>query len=259
VAAVPSDPIPAIFAKTNTTFLEAKPHGIEFTYPDSGNMATLVNRVLRGGEYPFLNLPGYAPRLVIDIGANVGAAAVYFAVRYPSAEVHCYEPSSHNLAFLARNSAELPRIHCHPFGLHDRELAIDLFLGASQSMQCSVVASVETGGQTERVTLRRARTELAAIGLAGGAAVLKLDTEGCELPILRDLGDLLGGVDLIYVEYHSEADRRAIDGLLADRFMLATANAHYPHRGLNLYVAETLAATFPALHALRLEATPPTP
>jgi FkbM family methyltransferase len=255
---VPSDPVPAIFAKANTTYLDAKPRPIPFTYPDSGNMAGLVTRVLSGEEYPFLNLPGYAPRLVIDLGANVGASAVFFALHYPGAEVHCYEPSSHNVAFLERNAAQLPHIHCHPFGVHDHEIAIDLFLGASQSMQCSVFANVETGSETERVTLRRARPALVEIGLGGaGGAVLKLDTEGCEVPILRDLGDLLNAIDLIYVEYHSEGDRRAIDALLAERFMLAAATARYPHRGLNLYVAETLAAAFPALHSLRMETVTP--
>jgi hypothetical protein len=125
-------------------------------------------------------------------------------------------------------------------------------------MQCSVFSSVETGSETERVTLRRARPALVEIGLGGaGGAVLKLDTEGCEVPILRDLGELLNAIDLIYVEYHSEADRRAIDALLAERFMLATATARYPHRGLNLYVAETLAAAFPALHSLRMDTAAP--
>lgn len=250
---MPSDPIPAIFAKTGTIYFDAEPRAIKFTYPDSGNMAGQVKRVLRGEEYPFLNLPGYAPRLVIDVGANVGASAVFFAVHYPSAQVHCYEPSTHNLAFLERNAAEVPRIHCHRFGLHDRELAIDLFLGASQSMQCSVIASPETGAETERVTLRRAHTALTEIGLGDGGAVVKLDTEGCEVPILRDLGDLLGAIDMLYVEYHSEDDRRAIDALLAGRFMLAAATARYPHRGLNFYVTETLAGAYPALHSLRLD------
>jgi FkbM family methyltransferase len=247
-----SDPVPAIFAKATTTYLEAKPHGIEFHFPDSGNMAAQINRVLRGGEYPILDLPGFAPRLIVDIGANVGASAVFFALRYPGADVHCYEPSTHNNAFIARNIAELPRITCHPYGLSDREQTLDLFMGFSQSMTCSVIASVETGQETERVTLRHARPEMEQIGFAGGGVILKLDTEGCEVPILRDIADLLDGVAMMYVEYHSEADRRTIDAMLAGRFMLSWAHATVPHRGLNFYIAETLAAQYPGLHTLRV-------
>jgi FkbM family methyltransferase len=253
---MPSGPVPTIFAKSNTTYLEAKPHGIEFHFPDAGNMAAQINRILRGGEYPILGLPGYAPRLIVDVGANVGASSVFFALKYPDAAVHCFEPSAHNVAYIERNIVELPRITCHPFGLHDREQTLDLFLGASQSMQCSVVPSLETGQETERITLRRARPELERIGLGGGGAILKLDTEGCEVPILRDIADLLDGIDMIYVEYHSEADRRTIDAILAGRFMLSWSHAALPHRGMILYVAEALAARFPGLNSLRLDPPP---
>ncbi len=169
--------------------------------------------------------------------------------------MHCFEPSAHNVAYIERNIVELPRITCHPFGLHDREQTLDLFLGAAQSMECSVVPNLETGSDTERVTLRRARPELERIGLGGGA-ILKLDTEGCEVPILRDIADLLDGVDMLYVEYHSEADRRAIDAILAGRFMLSWSHSAVPHRGLILYIAETLAARYPALHNHRLGPPP---
>jgi FkbM family methyltransferase len=249
---VPHDTLPAIFAKPATTYLEAKPHGLEFAYPDAANMASLVNRTLRGAEYPALELPGWAPRLVVDIGANVGAAAVCFALRYPAAEVHCYEPSRHNLAYLARNIAPLPRLHAHPFGLHDRDHEADLYYGFSQSMQCSLIASRETGPDAERATLRRARPEMERIGLPAGRALVKLDTEGCERPILEDMAPLLGAVDLLYVEYHSEADRRAIEALAAPHFALAAARATAPHRGLNLYIAQPLLAAHPALDTLRL-------
>jgi FkbM family methyltransferase len=249
---VPHDALPAIFAKTATTYLEAKPHGLEFAYPDAANMASLVNRTLRGVEYPALELPGWAPRLIVDIGANVGAAALCFALRHPQAEVHCYEPSRHNFGYLARNVAPLPRIHAHAFGLDDRDREADLYYGFGQSMQCSLIASPETGPDAERVSLRRARPEMERIGLGAGGALVKLDTEGCERPILEDMAALLGAVDLLYVEYHSEADRRAIEALAAPRFALGAARATSPHRGLNLYIAQPLLAAHPALDALRL-------
>lgn len=253
---MPSEQLPDIFAKAETVMLSAEPRAIEFAYPAAGNMSTLVRKILGGGEYPILDLPNYEPRLIVDIGANVGAAALFFALRYPAAEVHCYEPSRLNVAFLERNIRSLPRIHAHPFGLHDRDQEIDLFLGAGQSMQCSVIRSVETGTVTERIQLQRARPELARIGLGGGGCLLKIDTEGCELPILRDLGGLLGGADLIYLEYHSESDRRNLDALLAEGFTLAYMRADYPHRGSALYAARRLFSTYPALDMLRLDRPP---
>lgn len=246
-----------IFAAAKTLRINTSPAPIDFAYPDTGNMAELVRKVLEGAEYPILGLPGYNPRLIVDIGANVGAAAIYLAQHYPSAEVHCYEPSRENLAFLTRNITSFPRLHAHPFGLHDRDQEIDLFFGASTSMQCSVIPSQETGSRTERIALKRARPELERIGLGAGGCVLKLDTEGCEVPILRDLGDRLDAVDLLYLEYHAELDRRALDGMMAAHDLtLAWMRADHPHRGTALYVARRLMTAFPILDTLRLDRPP---
>ncbi len=43
-----------------------------------------------GSEY---RLPGeIEPEIIFDIGANIGASAVYFAARYPEVKVYCFEP-----------------------------------------------------------------------------------------------------------------------------------------------------------------------
>jgi hypothetical protein len=67
-------------------------------------------------------------------------------------------------------------------------------------------------------------------------SVLKVDTEGLELPILRALGNNLLKTDVIYLEYHSERDRRDLDHLLADRFVLFASQATEPDRGTVCYV-----------------------
>jgi hypothetical protein len=48
--------------------------------------------------------------------------------------------------------------------------------------------------------------------------VLKIDTEGCEVQILESLGDRAKSASIIYIEAHSETDRRAIDRMFADRY-----------------------------------------
>jgi hypothetical protein len=47
-----------------------------------------------------------------------------------------------------------------------------------------------------------------------GTKILKIDTEGSEIPILQSIGERVQDIDFILIEYHSEADRRAIDALL---------------------------------------------
>ena len=50
--------------------------------------------------------------------------------------------------------------------------------------------------------------------------MLKVDTEGCEVPIFASLLERLGGVKVIYLEYHSEADRRELDAMLSPTHQL---------------------------------------
>ncbi len=40
---------------------------------------------------------------IIDLGANIGVSALYFGLRYPSAEIHCFEPDPNNFSQLRKN------------------------------------------------------------------------------------------------------------------------------------------------------------
>ena len=62
-----------------------------------------VNLVLRG-EYALP--PGYRvepPVRVLDIGANVGAFAIWARQQWPGCELDCYEPHPENAKLLRRN------------------------------------------------------------------------------------------------------------------------------------------------------------
>lgn len=244
-------PLGATQVRLGSFDVEVAGRRVSFTFPDSGNMRTLVQRVLAGQEYPLLRLPGYSPALIVDVGANVGASALFFARAYPQARVVCYEPSPTNLGFLRQNTAGLPNIQVFGFGLHDHEETVRLFTGKTQSMQHSLVRNVETTENFENATVKSAIAELQPLTSAG-VSILKLDTEGSEVPILTDLRPMLSSIDLIYVEYHSEQDRREIDALTADHFTMAIARAMLPHRGTNVYVAKRMSERWPILDAARI-------
>jgi hypothetical protein len=46
--------------------------------------------------------------------------------------------------------------------------------------------------------------------------ILKIDTEGSEVPIINSLSLRLNDIGIVMLEYHSEIDRRKIDHLLMD-------------------------------------------
>ncbi len=209
-------------------------------YPDAGNMAAHIANILAGVDYPLVPIPDFRPRAVIDVGANVGAAALYFLSRYPSSRVWCFEPAPANVAYLRRNTGFTDRIEVCPYGLYSRTVRAPLYQGKSQCMQHSVYPGPEVTDRATPVELRCAAEELA--GVTEEPWLLKIDVEGAELAVLQSLGPLLVRAGVIYLEYHSERERLAFDELLARDFLLWRSSAQFPHRGNVAYVAKAVVA-----------------
>ena len=72
---------------------------VDVTVPDGHDVRT-VNEVFCRHDYGTT-----AHRVVIDIGANIGVAALYFLSRRPDAVVYAFEPVAANLETLERNLA----------------------------------------------------------------------------------------------------------------------------------------------------------
>ena len=248
---LPGVPADSAHPATGTLKLNIGNRVIDFSFPDSGNMRALVQAIFSGREYPLLRLAGYQPSVIVDVGANIGASAVFFHLAYPEARVYCYEPSAANVAFLQRNTQFTDRIRTFAFGLLDRQAELKLFAGKMHGMQSSLLKSVETAESFEMAQMRPAGREFDERGLSA-ISILKLDTEGSEVPILRDLGKRLSAIDFLYVEYHSDDDRRTIDRLLEADFIMAGAHSLATHRGTSIYVSRRIMQRFPALDANRI-------
>ena len=238
--------------QTSTSRITFRGKDVAFKYPASDNLQVAIGDILGGHEYPILNFPDYQPKVVVDIGANVGATALYFYSAWPEADFHCYEPARDCYTCLAGNVADFGNIHTYPYGLYDSNREVTLFHGFEQPAQNSVVAYAGTTEQSETIKLVAADEEMTSRGI-DEISVLKLDTEGCEVAILKNLGKRLGKIDLLYIEYHSEDDRREIDAILATDFLLLWGKAERIHTGLGLYISRTMAGRYPELEISKIE------
>src|SRR5437763_1335135 len=64
---------------------------IDLLVPDEEGVRYVAKEIFQGRCYqPVPRVP--APLAVLDIGANIGLAAAYFRLIYPSALIHCVEP-----------------------------------------------------------------------------------------------------------------------------------------------------------------------
>jgi FkbM family methyltransferase len=46
------------------------------------------------------------PKIIFDLGGNIGSTVVYFATKYPGAHIYCFEPDPSNIEMLKLNTAD---------------------------------------------------------------------------------------------------------------------------------------------------------
>jgi FkbM family methyltransferase len=207
-------------------------------------------RYFAGTTYP--NVPFVSGvKTVLDIGANVGAACVYLATSYPDARIYAFEPGSDALSLLKKNVAPLRNITVFPFGLYSHDAVLSLFHGKNDSVESSVCASTRTEHESEQIRLVDASRFLYELAIEK-VDVLKIDTEGCEVPILQSLSKWLPDVKVLYVEYHSERDRRMIDDLLAETHVLWRGQIKFAYRGEFCYLKRDLLPDESEIHTCEI-------
>lgn len=209
-----ADRVRSHFQVAATRDFQLRTVGVESRFEtfDSDASFQRAHETLQGKIYPQLPvLPEVSS--VLDIGANIGASAALFAHRYPSARIVAVEPSRKPYFLLRSNSRFNPRIESFNVGLVD-----------------------ETSGARQDDVQLVAAGEFVVKASILGPDIIKIDTGGHELPIVNAIADSFRNARAVYVEYHSEADRLAIDRMLCGTHLLFFGRVPSPHRGSLVYV-----------------------
>ena len=75
---------------------------LPFSHP--AEEAEMILSVLGGEDYPLAATRGGSDApVIIDVGSNCGAAAVFFKKHHPGARIICYEPSASTFELLNKN------------------------------------------------------------------------------------------------------------------------------------------------------------
>lgn len=199
----------------------------ELVFPADELSEAVVREVLAGISYPF---PGNGePRVIVDVGAHVGAFTLMSALRMPGATIHAFEPHGPTCELLRQNTRAHANVIVHQQAVAPSAGKARLFLSEHGS-PCSTLLG-------ERVLKPTGKSvEIETVGPDVIAAlkpdILKLDCEGLEIACLEGMGaDAYRGIDLIYLEFHCEADRRLADHLLTPTHTLNHARISQCHLG----------------------------
>ena len=188
-----------------------------------------VKQIMAGELYRWpADLPN--PEVVVDVGANVGAAALWFSMNFPGAKIHCFEPAPSCLLVLEHNLRNVPTATIQGYGLYDRDGTMPLFRGKEDPSTASLGLVDTNSQQFDHVSLRHATSALHELGI-DRIDGLKLDTCGSEVPILEAMIHLVPDIAVIFANYYSEGDRRRIEVIMAQHHMLVGGRIEGRHRG----------------------------
>ena len=130
---------------------------------------------------------------IIDGGANIGLALLYFKGLYPDSEIVAFEPDESAFAALGRNASGLASVSLIPKALWSSETSHGFLRDGADAGRLVRLSEGNT----------RVRTVRLRDFLGRRVHFLKLDIEGAETEVLGDCADLLRNVDKLFVEYHS--------------------------------------------------------
>jgi len=145
-----------------------------------------------------------APQVIIDAGANVGYASIYFANRYPDARIFAIEPESNNFETLKRNVVSYPQITPILAALWDEVGEVQLVdpghgdWGFRVNGTPGSSAMPRIGGAVPTVTIAHL---IDAYDLRH-IDILKADIEGAEKTVFADTSGWIDCVETIMIELH---------------------------------------------------------
>lgn len=201
--------------------------GARIDYPNQTHALFLVHEVFVQGAYDFA-AAAPAPR-IIDCGANIGFSIFFFKARHPDCTITAFEPHPATFALL-RSNLERSGIQ----GVEIRQLAVAEEEG-SVALVCpeddpgSLSASI-SAGWTDGRPIPVSAVRLSSV-IDGPVDLLKLDVEGAEYGVVRDLVETgaIAHVREAIIEFHEAPDEpRGAAGL---RQLLETAGmvVHVQH------------------------------
>jgi FkbM family methyltransferase len=178
--------------------------------PFHGKTIKIVDAVTFLGSYDEIFVHGiykFEPTnkeiTIIDCGANIGLAAIYFVINYPTAKIVAFEPDPNIFNVLKQNAVTFGNgsIICRNEALSNRDALLTFWLEGGHS---GMIVNEAGDRKTSQVKATRLKSFLETYE---NITFLKIDIEGEEINVIPDIAEELKKVDYLFLEYHSFIDK----------------------------------------------------
>lgn len=201
---------PSLYGKNSLSYLKYYPRykettitlmGKETKIADSASFLFMHKEIFKKDIFKF-NTTDKTP-YIIDAGANIGLATLYFKKLYPESKVVAFEPDPKIYRILEHNikSWELNNVVLVNKALSDKESFVSFFSEGADGGRINGDENGTSTIQVPTVSLRNYLDNQLVVNF------LKIDIEGAEIEVLNDIRNSLQHTKMIFVEYHSFANK----------------------------------------------------
>lgn len=139
---------------------------------------------------------------IIDCGSNIGISVLFFKTIFPASSITCYEPDMQSYSWLVQNIEQngLGSVLAHNVAVCGTDGEKPFYFDSA----CPGCLSMGLYDHKARGESRLIRTVRLSSTVNEPVDLLKLDVEGAELEVMKDLDGAgkLGFIDKIFLEYH---------------------------------------------------------
>lgn len=179
------------------TKVEIDFEGKKIKIADSASFIFMYKEIFENEIYKFKT--SVEEPYIIDGGANIGLASIYFKILFPTAKIVAFEPDDKIFNILKENIEVFgfSNVELIKKGLWNEDKTLTF---KSEGADAGLIAEVDqiNPGVNNKIEVTSLRNYLKR-----PVDLLKLDIEGSETVVLSDIRNELKNVERIFIEYHS--------------------------------------------------------
>jgi FkbM family methyltransferase len=165
----------------------------------------MLKEVFLSRDYYFDDAP--QDPTILDGGGNIGISAMFFKEKYPSSKITVFEPDPETRQILKENISKLTNINIEPYALSNEESVVDFYSNEINPGGSSLYAKSQQNKTPKKISVRCKKL---SDYIDKEIYILKLDVEGAELSVLKDIEetDKIKKIKNIVMEYHHNNDNK---------------------------------------------------
>ncbi len=186
--------------------VKMKYQGKEFDfYISERSDLTVIEEIFILEEYKIENAD---PKMIFDLGSNVGASVIYFKLLYPNASVYAFEPDPRAFSKLKKNTEQFSGTHLYNCAISDKDGVMDFYVNPKISISSSCF---QRSGNLEKITVpAKSISTILNEEKISNVDLVKFDVEGEEFAIFEKFGDL-GKIKQLIGEIHEDISGKTLE------------------------------------------------